>query len=355
MKRNLTQIVFLLLMVLFAVVTAFARPVMANALEKFSHQPLNGVAESDSPYLRQHGRDLVQWHAWNAKTLQKAIDTGKPVFVSIGYSACHWCHVMQVESFNNASAAKLLNEKFIAILVDREQRPGLDETYMLATEAISGRGGWPNNVLLTPDLKPFYGGVYFPPENLIKLLTLISQDWQKDRLAIQLEADRISEILAGVFSRKIAGKAMNEVVLKQAGEKILSTFSDFGGGIGTAPKHFYAPALRFLMYLAEAFDREGARSALITTLDAIGAGGVRDHLAGGFHRYAVDANWRIPHFEKMLYDQAMLSELYVRAAVLTGKNRFAKVARSTLDYVLDDLTSPQGGFYSTRDAPEPEE
>ena len=322
----------------------------ADALKKYAHQSQNSLINEASPYLRQHSRDLVKWNSWNKATLDKAIKTGKPIFVSIGYSACHWCHVMQEESFNNPQVAKLINDNFTPILIDREQRPDLDETYMLATEAISGQGGWPNNVLLTPDLKPFYGGVYFPPSDYIKLLTLIATDWAADEASIRLEAERISTILIGFFNRKTQAKELTKDVVKKAGDKLISQFDTFNGGIGSAPKHFNSPSLKFLLHIASRPEGDEAKKALVLTLKAIAKGGVRDHLTGGFHRYAIDNNWRIPHFEKMLYDQAMLAELFTRTATLTGDPFMEEVARSTLDYVLEDLTSSQGGFYSTRDA-----
>ncbi len=330
-----------------------ALPANASILERLAHQPQNALANESSPYLRLHSRDLVKWNTWNKATLKKAMDSGRPIFLSIGYSACHWCHVMQEESFNNPVVAKLLNENYIPILVDREQRPDLDETYMLATEAITGQGGWPNNVLLTPDLKPFYGGVYFPPKKLAKLLTLINEDWRKQPLVIQLEADRISTILAGFFTRKTASKDLTSETLAKAGQKLLAKFDEFNGGMGTAPKHFNAPTLAFITHLASQQNNADAREAMTISLNAIAAGGVRDHLEGGFHRYAVDNNWRTPHFEKMLYDQAQMSEVYLQMYSLTGDRKFADVAVSTLDYVLNDLTAPSGGFYSTRDADSP--
>jgi len=328
----------------------FSNSAKADVLKKYAHQAENALAGEPSPYLRQHSRDLVKWHSWSKSTLEKALKAGKPVFVSIGYSACHWCHVMQRESFNNPIVAKLLNDKFTPILVDREQRPDIDETYMLATEAISGQGGWPNNVLLTPDLKPFYGGIYFPPADLIRLLTLVATDWVTDEASIRLEAERISTILTGHFNRKTEAKELTAKTVKQAAAKLVAQYDSFNGGIGTAPKHFNAPSLKFLLHMAGKPEGQSAKDALLLTLNAIAKGGVHDHLAGGFHRYAVDNNWRIPHFEKMLYDQALLGELFTKAATLTGDPFMEKIARSTLDYVLQDMTSPQGGFYSTRDA-----
>ena len=347
--QNLLQTTALIVPLILSIPLQTA-PTQANILERLAHQPQNNLANESSPYLKLHSRDLVKWNSWNKATLKKALDSGKPIFLSIGYSACHWCHVMQEESFNNPAIAKLLNENYTPILVDREQRPDLDETYMVATEAITGQGGWPNNVFLTPDLKPFYAGIYFPPENLIKKLTLINQDWQKKPSSIQLEADRIATVLTGFFTRKTAAKNLTKDVLVKAGEKLLARFDEFNGGMGTSPKHFNAPALAFVTHLAQHENNIHAREAMTITLNAIAAGGVRDHLAGGFHRYAVDNNWRTPHFEKMLYDQAQMSELYLQMYTLTGDQKFAEVAKSTLDYVLDDLTSPQGGFYSTRDA-----
>ena len=348
-KLKLLPAFTLALSILFSL-ALIATTAKADILQKLAHQPLNALAGESSPYLRQHSRDLVQWHVWNKATLAKALKSGKPVFVSIGYSACHWCHVTQEESFNNVKVAKLLNEHFTPILIDREQRPDLDETYMLATEAISGRGGWPNNLLLTPDLKPFYGGVYFPPADYIKLLTLVATDWASDKTSITIEAERIATILSGFFSRKSTAREMTESAVEQAAQKIVSKVDVFNGGFGTAPKHFNAPILSFLLHMANKPNGKAAKTALITTLRAISKGGVHDHLAGGFHRYASDSNWRIPHFEKMLYDQALLAQLYTKAASLTGDAYLQQIARKTLDYVLADLTAPHGGFYATRNA-----
>ncbi len=322
----------------------------SNALEKYASQPENDLAKENSPYLKSHARDLVKWNSWNKATLEKAKKSGKPIFVSIGYSACHWCHVMQEESFNNPEVARLLNEQYTPILIDREQRPDLDETYMLSTEAISGRGGWPNNVIMTPELKPFFGGIYFPPAELTQLLGLTAIDWAKDQAAIEKEATRIATILTRLFNSKSQAKELTESVIRKATANILDQYDTFNGGIGTAPKHFNAPTLKFLLQRADKPDGQEAKEALVLTLKAVAKGGVRDHLTGGFHRYAIDNNWRIPHFEKMLYDQALMAELFTRTAILTGDAGLEKVARSTLDYVLADLTSPQGGFYSTRDA-----
>ncbi len=322
----------------------------ADALKKYAAQPLNSLAGAASPYLLQHSRDLVQWRAWNDATLKEIRQSGKPVFLSIGYSACHWCHVMQEQSFNNEAVAKLLNDNFIPVLVDRERRPDLDEVYMIATQAMTGIGGWPNNLLLTPDLKPFYAGVYFPPANLIKLLTIISDDWKNQELSIRAEGERISAIISQYFKRKISARELDVDLVKKASAKLAASFDVFNGGIGSAPKHFNAPVLSFLARMAEKYDDRTALGALEVTLKAIMSGGVRDQLAGGFHRYAVDNNWRTPHFEKMLYDQAMLTEIYSRAYSITGNEQYADVVRSTLDYVRNDLTAPDGGFYSTRDA-----
>ncbi len=326
--------------------TAYA----GDALIKYANQPLNALEKENSPYLKQHARDLVKWSSWNDETLARAKKSGKPIFISVGYSACHWCHVMQAESFNNAEIANLLNDQFVPILIDREQRPDLDEIYLLATEAISGRGGWPNNVFMTPDLKPYYGGIYFPPEEFSKLIGQIAVQWVANKPAVEKEATRIATILTKAFNSKTQAKELSEEVVEKAVAQIVEQYDTFTGGIGTVPKHFNTPTLAFLLQRAAKPGGEEAKEALVSTLMAISKGGVRDHLTGGFHRYAIDNNWRIPHFEKMLYDQAQLAEVFTRTATLTADPYLEKVARSTYDYVLADMTSPQGGFYSNRDA-----
>ncbi|HHI82400.1 MAG TPA: thioredoxin domain-containing protein, partial [Rhizobiales bacterium] len=255
-----------------------AAPAHAGVPPQYASQPANQLTGAPSPYLVIHSHDLVNWRPWNAKTLKLAKKAGKPVFLSVGYSACHWCHVMQEESFNNPAIAKIINENFTPILVDREARPDLDETYMLATEAISGRGGWPNNVFLTPDLKPFYANVYFPPDAFRKVLNLIATDWQKDASPIEAEAERIAIILSRYFSRKAATRQITPRLLARTADAILGQYDEFNGGIGTAPKYFHAPVLSYLAFLARNQNNTRALAMFELTLKNIAAGGVRDQL-----------------------------------------------------------------------------
>ncbi|MGI9481742.1 MAG: DUF255 domain-containing protein [Hyphomicrobiales bacterium] len=312
--------------------------------------PASRLANEASPYLRQHVNDLVDWHVWGAEALEKSERLNKPIYLSIGYSACHWCHVMQKESFKNETIAKILNEAFIPILVDRERRPDLDETYMLATEAMAGHGGWPNNLILTPEQKPIFGAVYIPPDQLTNLLNAVRADWVSNEEELRTEADRVATLLGQFLNRKLEAAELKPEILSEAAAALVAQFDELNGGFGTAPKYLRATVLDFLLGEYRASKNAPALEAVETTLAAFASGGIHDHLDGGFHRYAVDPAWRVPHFEKMLYDQALATIVYVEAFQLTGKPAYEHITRKTLDYVLEDMTSPKGGFYSTRDA-----
>ena len=312
----------------------------------------NRLSHATSPYLLQHARNPVEWNPWDAESLERSRREDKPIFLSIGYSACHWCHVMERESFEDPAVAEELNAHFIPIKVDREERPDLDELYMGAVQAISGRGGWPMSVWLTPGLKPFYGGTYYPPAprygmpGFLPLLQRIRQAWADQRAGLEADAEGLVASLVRQ-ERLGAGPALPEAgLVRRAMDGMARTFDEVWGGFGPAPKFPQPCGLDLLLGHGTQADRARA----LRTLDAMAAGGIYDHLGGGFARYSVDARWLVPHFEKMLYDNAQLACTYLEAYQATGEARYATVARETLDYLLRDLRDPAGGFHSSEDA-----
>lgn len=308
------------------------------------------LINSSSPYLKAHSRDLVRWYAWEEATFERARKLDLPLMVSFGYNACHWCHVMQETHFNNEDIAKTINEKFVPVLVDRERRTALDELYLLVTEALTQQSGWPNTVFIHPDQKPFYATTFVLPERFTRILAATNEAWQNDRASLVKEAGKLSDVLNQFATRKEQSKQITPEVLATNASAIAERFDPFYGGTGDTAKFYRQPLLMFLLQQMERDGDAAIGEALERTLQAIMAGGVQDHLAGGFHRYSVDPAWLVPHFEKMLYDQAQLAELYAQAYRVTGGSNYAYTARKTLDYILADLTSPEGGFYSTRDA-----
>jgi uncharacterized protein YyaL (SSP411 family) len=316
----------------------------------------NRLAQESSLYLLQHQLNPVDWYPWGEEAIQRAISENKPIFLSIGYSACHWCHVMEHESFESEAIARELNERFVCIKVDREERPDLDQIYMNAVQVLTGRGGWPMSVFLTPDLKPFYGGTYWPPTSrhgmpgFDQVIVAVSKAWQDNREAVVESADRLTQQLSHMAAQENELDELTEDLLTRASSHFRQTYDRTYGGFGGAPK-FPAPmSLRLLM---RGWYRRGENFSLemVTgTLDRMAAGGIYDHLGGGFARYSVDARWLVPHFEKMLYDNAQLVVAYVEAFQITGNTNYAHVVRETLDYVVRDMTDPQGGFFSTEDA-----
>jgi uncharacterized protein YyaL (SSP411 family) len=325
---------------------------------------MNRLARERSPYLLQHARNPVDWYPWGDEAIERARTEDKPIFLSIGYSTCHWCHVMEHESFENPEIARLLDQDFIAIKVDREERPDIDRVYMAFVQATTGSAGWPMTVFLTPQLKPFYGGTYFPPTSrwgrpgFADLLAELARVWKEDRSRVDSAAGELFERLRMVTSTGSA-RAESAVAsveaLDVAVEQFQMAFDTRHGGFGTAPKF---PRPSELLFLLREFARRsagghGPQAPLLMvaeTLRAMAVGGMRDHIGGGFHRYSVDAEWRVPHFEKMLYDQAQLALAYLEAAQATGERGFADVAEDTLAYVMRDMTDPGGGFYSAEDA-----
>ena len=316
----------------------------------------NHLAGETSPYLLQHKNNPVEWYPWGSAALERARREKKPIFLSIGYSACHWCHVMEHESFENEAIARLLNERFVCIKVDREERPDLDRLYMNATQMLTGRGGWPMSVFLTPELKPFFAGTYWPPHasrgmpGFDQVIVSVAHAWHNNREAVAETADKLTQELARTEQQGKPGGSLTKDLLTGATAHFRRTFDNAYGGFGGAPKF---PAPMGLQLLLRRWHRERDRQSLDmvrVTLDRMAAGGIYDHLGGGFARYSVDARWFAPHFEKMLYDNALLAATYLEAHQVTTDENYARIVRETLDYVLRDMTDPLGGFYSTEDA-----
>ncbi|HEY7188078.1 MAG TPA: thioredoxin domain-containing protein [Vicinamibacterales bacterium] len=317
---------------------------------------MNRLAAEHSPYLLQHKDNPVDWYPWGEEAFARARTEAKPIFLSVGYSTCHWCHVMEHESFESGDIAAILNRHFVSIKVDREERPDVDRVYMTFVQATTGSGGWPMSVWLTPSLQPFYGGTYFPPSarwgrpGFAEILDEISRVWREERDRVEQSAAHIVERLRSVRATGGGASVPDADVLARAVEEFAVSFDRRRGGFGTAPKF---PRPSELLFLLREHARTGAtepRDCVLVTLRAMALGGMRDHIGGGFHRYSVDAEWRVPHFEKMLYDQAQLVLAYVEAAQVTGDAFFADVAVDTLEYVRRDLSDSGGGFYSAEDA-----
>ncbi len=316
----------------------------------------NRLIQETSPYLRQHAHNPVDWHPWGPEALERARREDKPIFLSIGYSTCHWCHVMAHECFENDRIASLMNQHFINIKVDREERPDLDETYMTAVQLMTGRGGWPMSVFLSPDLKPFYAGTYFPPEDrggmpgFSRLLLALSQSYHEKRDTIVKIGQELESRLKTLAELPGDGRDFTAAVLDQGTARLKQDFDRMHGGFGGAPKFPRALELGFLLTQhRRAGDREALEMAALS-LEKMARGGIYDQVGGGFHRYTVDGQWLVPHFEKMLYDNALLVPLYLSHFQLTGSPLSRRIARETMDFVLRELDSPQGGFYSAWDA-----
>ncbi len=351
----------------------------------------NRLAREKSPYLLQHQHNPVDWYAWGEEAFARARREKRPIFLSIGYSTCHWCHVMERESFESPEIAAFLNAHFVSIKVDREERPDLDKIYMTFVQATSGQGGWPLNVFLTPDRKPFFGGTYFPPANrygrpgFLQTLQQVQHVWETRRAELTNSAADIHARLQqmGVGSERLSGLVLTAAEVRQAGAQLKQTYDPQRGGFGGAPKFPHPSQPRFLLRYARRFGDDEAIRMVLHTCDRMAAGGIHDQLGGGFARYSVDAEWLVPHFEKMLYDNAQLAELYLDAYLVVGQAsrlsqgrpapnsgagdtppragetpaplpeasaRYAAVVRDILDYVLRDMTHPDGGFYSAEDA-----
>jgi uncharacterized protein len=315
----------------------------------------NHLIHEKSPYLRQHAHNPVRWYPWGEEPFRRAADENKPVFVSIGYATCHWCHVMAHESFEDEAVAAVLNEHFIAVKVDREERPDIDGVYMTVCQQMTGQGGWPLTVILTPKKEPFFAGTYFPPTTrggrigLIDLLSRISRLWNEQRMDLETSARRITAALREE-KPSIPKDRVDTILLVRGFQDLASRFDPENGGFGGSPKF---PTPSTILFLLRFWKRTGSDHALMMaekTLEGLVCGGIHDHLGGGFHRYATDAQWRIPHFEKMLYDQALILTAFTEAWLATKKPVYRQTAEAIIEYVLRDLQSLEGGFASAEDA-----
>jgi uncharacterized protein len=318
----------------------------------------NRLIREKSPYLRQHAHNPVDWHPWGDEAFELARREDKPVFLSIGYSSCHWCHVMERESFNDQDVARLLNEAFVCVKVDREERPDLDQYYMTACQMLTGAGGWPLTIVLTPDRRPFFAGTYFPKERrwgrvgLMELVPRIGEAWRERREEVLRSAEGIVDAVARAWEDGGEGQVagLRAEIFDEAFRSLEAVFDELNGGFGTAPKFPVAHNVAFLLRYWKRSGNARALKMAERTLERMALGGIWDHLGSGFHRYSTDAEWRVPHFEKMLYDQALLADVYAEALAATGKREFLRTAEETLEYLLRDLGTPEGGFYSAEDA-----
>ncbi len=316
----------------------------------------NHLVSQKSPYLLDHAHDLVNWYPWGPAAFERARKENKLIFLSIGYSSCHWCHVMQRENFEDPGVAKLMNQAFVAILVDREERPDIDREYLAVSEMLTGSAGWPLNIIMTPDRKPFFAATYIPKQSrpgmpgMLELIPRVERTWQRNPAELSAGGDKVRGLLEQSLNRKAPGQDIGQSVLDTAYRQLSSSFDPLYGGFGGAPK--FPPAMDVL-FLLRYWRRTRDSKALVMvekTLDAMRLGGVYDQVGFGFHRYATDREWRVPHFEKMLYDQALIAMAYTEAYQATHQERYARTAREIFAYVARDLTSPEGAFYDAQDS-----
>ena len=318
----------------------------------------NRLVLESSPYLLQHAHNPVDWYAWGEEAFAAARRLDRPIFLSVGYSTCHWCHVMERESFEDPDVAAYLNANFIAVKVDREERPDVDAVYMEFVMALTGNGGWPMNVVLTPDREPFFGGTYFPPRagvrgaeaGLEEILRNVAQAYREEREAVVAHARDLTQRLQAAAAPRSGGAVPGADVLDRANALLAAQYDEQNGGFGTAPKFPQAARLDFLLRYARRSGDAAALRRVTTTLDRMAEGGIRDHVGGGFHRYATDRAWRVPHFEKMLYDNALLASTYLEAFQATGEPRFGRVASEVLDDMIREMSDERGAFHSASDA-----
>jgi uncharacterized protein YyaL (SSP411 family) len=316
----------------------------------------NRLARETSPYLLQHAHNPVDWYPWSEEAFERARREDKPVLLSVGYSACHWCHVMERESFEDPATARLMNEHFVSVKVDREERPDVDQIYMQAVQALTGHGGWPMTVFLTPGGEPFYGGTYFPPAPrhglpaFGQVLDAIADAWRTRRGDVLQSSERITAELGRVGQLRSAATLLGPDILFSAFQGISGQFDERQGGLGGHPKFPQPMIWEFVLRFWKRTGNPVAGSMVRTTLTRMARGGIYDQLGGGFHRYSVDDRWLVPHFEKMLYDNGQLASLYLHAWQAFGDPEYRRVAEETLDYVLREMTDPSGGFYSAQDA-----
>ena len=316
----------------------------------------NRLIHESSPYLRQHANNPVEWYPWGPEALERAVREDKPILLSVGYSACHWCHVMERESFEDPGIAALMNEHFVSIKVDREERPDIDSIYMGAVQAMTGQGGWPMTVFLTPDGKPFYGGTYFPPEergglpSFPRVLTTMADVYRNRRGDV---VNTTNQLIAHMrqMTRSAPGiEPLTDDIMVGAARELRKQFDDKYGGFGLQPKFPQPMTLEFLLRQYLRTEDPTVLEMVELTLDQMARGGIYDQLGGGFHRYSTDTYWLVPHFEKMLYDNALLARLYLHGFQVTGRPMYRRIVKETLDYVVREMTAPEGGFYSAQDA-----
>jgi len=324
---------------------------MSNTLRK-----PNRLAKEKSPYLLQHAQNPVDWYPWSEEAFEKAEKEDKPIFLSIGYSTCHWCHVMEKESFEDEEAAKILNRNFVSIKVDREERPGIDKVYMKTCVLMTGSGGWPLTIIMTPQKQPFFAGTYLPKKSragmigLVDLLRNVGELWERDRSKLISTAERVTEYLTDYVRAKQREEELTEIAFDDGFIRLLDSFDQTNGGFGTSPKF---PSPHNLLFLLRYWKRRGRRQALEMvekTLQEMRLGGIFDQVGFGFHRYSTDSKWLVPHFEKMLYDQALMAIAYIEVYQVTGKKEYKKTAEELFEYILRDMTDSNGGFFSAEDA-----
>ncbi len=323
--------------------------------ERQLNRKFNKLITEKSPYLLQHAENPVDWHPWGEEAFEKAKMEDKPIFLSVGYSTCHWCHVMAHESFEDPTVAKSMNDVFVSIKVDREERPDIDKIYMTVCQLMTGSGGWPLTIIMTPDKKPFFAGTYFPKESrfgrigLVDLVQRVKGLWKNERKQLVESSDKITFALKDVNTES-PGRSLAESVLRKTYSQLSGRYDKKNGGFGTAPKFPTPHNLLFLLRFWRRTGDEGALKMVEKTLKVMRMGGIYDHIGFGFHRYSTDPNWLVPHFEKMLYDQALLILVYLEAYQATGKEEYANTAKEVLTYVLRDMISSEGAFYSAEDA-----
>jgi hypothetical protein len=329
---------------------------MNTSISEPESRSANRLIHETSPYLHQHAYNPVDWYPWGREAIDRAKELNRPIFLSIGYSACHWCHVMEHESFENDEIAAVMNSHFINIKVDREERPDLDSIYMNAVQLLTGRGGWPMSVFLTPDLKPFYGGTYWPPVSRPRMpgfkdiLLNIQKIWESNREAAIKTAGELTSAIESIAIPQLENSELTDELLRQSNSSIIDATDRVNGGIGSPPKFPHPMNLQVLLRCWKRFGNSESLQMANLTLQKMAHGGIYDHLGCGFHRYSTDESWLVPHFEKMLYDNALLATTYLDAFQATGQDVYAQTVHETLDYTLNEMTQPAGGFYSTQDA-----
>ena len=310
----------------------------------------NRLIDEQSPYLRQHAHNPVNWFPWGKAAFSRARTEDKPIFLSVGYSTCHWCHVMEDESFDNEQIATLLNEHFVAIKLDREQHPDLDDIYMTGVQVMTGQGGWPMSNFLNADGEPFYGGTYYPREPFAQLLVQLNTAWKTRRQDVMAQAKKVSDSIRAYTQARSAATHLNDDSIRLASAELLTRLDHSQGGFGGAPKFPHESQLLMLLASARRFDDQKALSAVTLTLDKMSQGGIYDQICGGFHRYTVDAEWLVPHFEKMLYNQAQLISVYAQAYSMINEPAYRRLVEQTIHYLTRDLADESGVFYSATDA-----